>query len=339
MANQIQRYRRQPMVAYKQQMVRAAGVGAAAQLAYKYGPYVAKATGKYLYKYATTKKQNTKNEVRKIKANIVKLKKYDDSTTGTMTYRICTCTALKSGVNVQAINTQDLNSFSEIETVLGQCKFYDPTTPGTLIVSNPTTGTYQRNILIENTSIKIKYRNNYQVPCTLVVYACQLRQDTSLNPETCWSNGVIDGSNLTSTTSLNQFPTDYNLVTDLWRLTRKTKIKLEPGQEHTVTVSTKSYEYDAAVTDSHTLNYQKRNKSMAVLSIVKGNIAHDTSVPTQQGLTAAGVDMEIKKVYKVKYSAGINISYSYVSNTYDTFTNGAVVSNKPTADNQAYSVS
>ena len=74
------------------------------------------------------------------------------------------------------------------------------------------------------------------------------------------------------------------------------------------------------------------------MTVLKGVVAHDSSVDTEQGLMGAALDVERRRVYNVEYNAGTNIRYTYVANTYDAFTNVPQVSNKPASDNQTYAI-
>lgn len=282
--------------------------------------------------------QKLSKDVSGMRVQLKKLKKMDDQTTGTLTYRSGGTAAIKSNNNAQAVRASAFTQTSALESVLGQCKFFDPATPGTLITGNPSSGTFQRNLMFENITHKQIMRNNYQVPAEVTVYLAIVRDDTDLGVDGAWTNGIPDGSNLVANTDLNQYPTDYNLVNDIFKMKRIFHKILQPGQQASVSHSTGAFEYDPSVVDTHALAYQREYKAFQMLTIVKGVIAHDSGVSATQGITQAGVDIEETAVYKVKYSAGINIAYTYVSNVYDTFTGSALVSNKPISDNQPYSV-
>lgn len=290
-------------------------------------------------KKATKTNKKLTRDVNQLRGKVIKLKQMDDATTGSLTYRDNYTTQIDSSANKQV--TSDvfrINDLTAIETVLAQTKYFNPLIPGTLTVGSSVAGTYQRNILIESASIKLKLKNNYQTRCKVIVYLCKVKDDTSIAPGTLWHNAVPDGSNLTNSTDLNQYPSDYNIVKDIYTLKKLKDCELQPGQICMVSHSTSSYNYDSATTDSHNLAYQKEYKASFLMVVLKGCLAHDSVESDEQGITQASLDCEANVVYKVKYSAGINLSYTHVINDYNTPTTGFVVSNKPISGQQAYSV-
>lgn len=282
--------------------------------------------------------QKLTQDLKGMKLQVKKLKKFDDQSTGFMTNRVAKTGTLRSAANAQNTVFDSPSDVVTLEARLASCKYFDPSTPGTLVTGSPAAGSYQRRILFNSITMTTTYRNNYQVPVNLIVYLCEVKEDTSITPLTAWSGGIPDGSNLSSTTDLNQYPTDYNQVNDLWKLTKHCEVTLQPGQEKVVTNTCKSFDYDPATVDTHALSYQRDYRAFGFLTVIKGALMHDTLVAGEQGISQSGVDYETKFTYKVKYSAGINITYSVVDNTYDTITNDGVLSNKPAAENQQYAI-
>lgn len=283
-------------------------------------------------------KQQLNLQMIRMKRNIKDLKKIDDQTTGTMTYRRCRTGSVKSQANAQNAEFLIRNKTTDYETALQNLKYFNPAVPGTLTTASASSGTYQRNILIQKMSHAIDLRNNYQVDADVLVYLCTVRDDTNQSVTDAWNSGVPDGSNLTDLTDLNQYPTDYNLVKDLYNLKRVYRGRLKPGQSHRVSHAVQDVEYDSSTVDTHSLTYQKEYKTFGFLVIVKGTLSHDTATLAEQGLQQAAVDYESVATMTVKYSAGINISFTHVSNTYDAFTSSGVQSQKPIPDNVSYSV-
>lgn len=319
-----------------------AGAGAIGSSIYGYGPGPPPPPSPYgSSKRKGAKKRmrgrQKKDKLKSIQKKLVAMAKVDDSTTGDLIHRNNLCGNIKSLPNAQNILWMGVSNLNQIEATLSYCKFFDPAT-NSLVVADLSSGTYQRNININNVQLSVKFKNNYRVPCNLVVYLCTTKDDTNIAPDALWSAGVADGSNLTATTQLNQYPTDYNLVNDVWKLRKYTDVILEPGAVQMVKHSGGSFSYDPATTDTHNDAWQKEYKAFGFLVVLKGLLAHDSVVATEQGITPAGVDYEQKVITHVQYSAGANIKYTQVDNVYDTFTNSALVSNKPVAGNQNYSV-
>lgn len=274
-------------------------------------------------------------DVKRLQGKLTKLKRLDDATTGTLTYRSGVASRVTSLDNQQSANVYEGCTAANIELALAQTKYFNPSVPGTLTTGSSAAGTYQRNTLIESFSSRLKIRNNYQVPCELVVYLASVRDDTGQSVKEAWTAGVPDGSNLTDTTDLNQYPTDYNLVKDLWHLKKLYGSTLESGKGITVSHTIKDVEYDSATFDTHSLQYQKEFKAFQFLIVMKGCIAHDSTLANEIGVISSLLDIEQVNTVKVKYAAGINITYTYVTADYDTFSNAAHIANKPLSGSQA----
>lgn len=277
-------------------------------------------------------------EVKQIKKSLSKMKKLDDATIGSLTVRLNAGTDLNSSaLNQQGSKSWSILSTDQIEAdVINKLKFFDPSNPGTLITANAAAGTFQRNILIDYASMTIHFKNNYQVECELDVYLCRVKDDTDQTVIDAWDAGVPDGSNLPDKNALHQFPTDYNVVNDLYQLKKLKTVKLQAGESCSVSHYEKDIEYDPSTVDTHALSYQREYKSFQFLATVRGLMSHDTTL-FEEGIQRAALDVEVRQVYKVKYSAGTNIAYIDVTNTYDTPTNNFVSSNKPANSNQSYS--
>lgn len=327
---------------YAKPLLYGAGIGALASAAYgaskSYKPYgVRYAAGSKKPKRSKYKRQK-KPPLVSINKKLKKLARTSDASTGNLTYRSNTTHNIICPENEQIATEFGPNTVNQIESSLQYCKFFNPSVPGTLTTANLSTGNYQRDVLFNNISQKLVFRNNYNVPCELTVYLCKVKDDTSQGVVTAWDAAVPDASNLTDSTDLNQYPSDYHLVTDLWNLTKKCEVILQPGDMKQVNHASGQFSYDPATADVHTTSYQKENKAYVWLVVLKGVIAHDSSVGTEQGLGGAGVDVESRIVYNIEYNAGTNIKYTQVNNTYDAFTNVPQVSNKPACDNQTYQI-
>lgn len=287
-----------------------------------------------------SKKLNIKKDVRQMKNQLHKLKQMDDNTTGTMTFRKLASGDVISAVNHNKVQVKGIIDNDLYEEALAQCKFFDPATPGTLVTGSAATGTFARNSLIQSVTNKLFFRNNYQVSCDITVYLCTVKDDTDILPNVLWTSGIADqgyGNLLTSNSDLGQYPTDYDLVKDIWNLKIAFKGTLEPGQTTTVSNTIKDIEYSSSTVDAHNLSYQREYKSQCYMIVVRGALAHDT-IASETTFTQGGVDYFSQITMKVKYNAGIDLSYIYVQADNDpSFTNGAVCSNNPVVDNQNYS--
>lgn len=284
-------------------------------------------------------KTKTKKVLKEIKHEIRNLKAYDRTGQGEHTHREIQSYSMKSAVNAQACLVVGEASYTwQLEQVIKNLKFFDPSNPSTLLTADLGAGTYARNIMFKSISSFIECRNNYKVPCDLDVYLCKVKDDTNNSPLIAWSAACADNGNLTNTQQLGQYPTDYNLVNDLWKLKLAHKGRLEAGESIKLFHGENDIEIDPATMDSHTLTYQKEWKSYCFLFIVKGVIGHDSVVATEQTLLPAGVDIYERNVYNIVYNAGAHLKRIHVVNNMDaTFTTDGLLSNKPQSVNQIFS--
>jgi len=285
------------------------------------------------------KRYNKKPEnkcTRVLKSQVKDIKKCLSSNQGTLIYRLrgtsrCVC-AVNSITHAQFASNQMAN----YETVLGELRFFDIDTPGTLIQASGASGTYYREYLFKSVYSHYQCVNNYQVPCKVTLYLCRPKEDTSISPTTAFTDGLTDVGNPSSSSPLIHI-TDSDEFTDLWKIDKSQSKVLMPGQKLDMFTSDKNVLYSPATFDSHNLPYQKRFHCWAYVIRVEGVLGHDTTAD-EQGFLAGGVDMSCDQIYTVSYDAGIDLKYIVLSNSSDTFTNGGVISSKPVSDNIGYSI-
>ena len=288
-------------------------------------------------KKARGKGAKVKNDISSIKRSIKEMKQHDDATTGTMTKRQLLSSRLLSNINEQASVAIDMNGTGVIEGALTALKFFNPAVPGTLTTASGVSGTFQRNFLFDTMAGKVVVRNNYQSDAHVKIYLCKVKDDTSNDPRTAWSSGVVDGGDATGVDQLNQYPTDYNLLNDLWSLKVVSNTVLSPGQSVSCSHAERNIEYDPSTVDTHSLTYQKEYKAFQFLVVLSGSLSHDVAAD-DQGFSAAGLDILTYRTLKVKYAAGVNIKYLVMSEALDTPATSFVQSQKPVSDNLAYSI-
>lgn len=281
-------------------------------------------------------KKEVSKQICHIKKSLKTMKQHDDATTGTLTYRDLVSSRLLSAENRQNVISLDGSAVDDIELSLANLKFFDPSTPGTLITANGSTGTYQRNYLFDSISSKIVVRNNYQSDASVKIYLCKPKDDTSQSPYDAWGSGLADGGNADAITALNQYPTDYDLLNDLWSLKVVSNSVLSPGQTISCSNTESGVEYDPSIVDTHSLDYQKEYKAFTWLVVLMGTLGHDVSLD-DQSIMQAGLDILVYKTLKVKYAAGVNIKYIHLAQTLDVTAN-PVQSHQPVPNNVPYSV-
>lgn len=280
-------------------------------------------------------------KVRSLTKGFRSLKCDQEQSLGRMTYRKETAYVLNCNTNQQNAVSVGINSQTELKNVLNNLLYYDPSNPATLITADYDTGTYSRDVCIKSTYAKCLARNNYQTSAEVEILVCQAKQDSNDSPLTAWSNGIADnpGTSVTQHVQMNQYPTDYDTFNKFFKIVKRVKRVLAPGQELSCTHSLKNTDYDPAVADLNANAYQPAYKSFGFMVIIKGVLSHDRITTTEQGKTDCGVDIVMNRTYVTRYDAGVNINYIVLSNpALQAFTNGAVSSERPITDNQSYSL-
>lgn len=295
--------------------------------------------GEYTGKKFQKKKKDTKKKDKKMMKQMSQLKKLVESDTGLHIHRIRNTGAHGSSVAQCSYVAQQIFRVTDMEAVLAQLRYYDPSAPSALVQADGATGTYQKEFLFSKMYSMIRFINNYQVPLRIVGYVCRVKSDTSISPSTAFTNGLADVGNPSSTSPL-VYPSDSPQLADLWTVKKKLDKTLLPGQQCSMIHNhEKEVQYDPSLYDSHSLEFQKKYGGASFLWKVEGIVGHDSVVTTEQTNLEARVDWEQIITYNVRYPAGADIKYIYIDDNADaSFTNGGLVSNCPVSDNQGYSL-
>lgn len=287
-------------------------------------------------KCAKMKGTALKKEVCLLSNKVKEMKHENDSSLAELTFRQFDKARYFTSVNLQASDTAVGITTGLMESALAQLKYFNPAT-NAFVTASGISGTDQKTFHFKNIVSTIHLRNNYQQDVELVVYLCTPRSDTSIAPHTAWSNGIADDvGNVTSIADYGSLPTDYETFKDLWVTKRVINKVLSPGESTKVSNAVDDIKYDPSFVDTHPFDYQKKYKSFSWLVILKGCPSHDTAA-NQVGVGQAGLDVIRKTTMKISYNAGQNFTYIYMVKNFDTPTNGFVQSQKPVADNIAYS--
>lgn len=273
---------------------------------------------------------------RQLQKQVNELSKKVNNGQGTLYFLARDTRRVLASVNQQAAAACGAVGCTQLETALAELRFFNPSAPGTLIQGSGATGTYSRNYLFDIYG-KLLVRNNYQVPAKVTVYTLAPKEDTSITPVTAYANGLVDVGNPDYASQM-LYLTSSPQFNELWRIVASKKMILQAGQEVEVIHSTGKFSYDPATFDSQTSEFQRKNKAFTFVVRVDGPLAHDSSAD-QQGFCAAGIDASWTFKYTVSYEAGVDLIYYVLSDASDSFTNGALVSSYPVADNIPYSLS
>lgn len=295
--------------------------------------------GKPVKRRKKTYKRKTKvnKKIDKCQKAIKDLSAKTDASLGTMTHRRVSSVQAFSQNNEQSAVISEINSKSQIESVLANLKFFDPLNPGTLVTASGTTGTYSRDYLIKSISQKLQVRNNYISDVQVKIYYCTAKEDTDLTPIQSWAAGIPDGGNAVSVTELCNYPSDYAHFRDLWNTKVVLNTTLSPGQSANVSNTIKSVRYDPAVFDTQIEQYQRDIKSGCFMVVFQGTASHGTGGTIPVGFQIAGLDFIQHTTYVVEYQAGANIKFVHIDNSLPSLSAGSVQSHQPIADNQSFS--
>lgn len=312
---------------------------------------VARATAKWAYPVASTKntgvatpvraktakprrkkrkpKGKTARKIKRCQTAIRSLKQSTDASLGTLTHRIRLTGRDSCVINGQGVFDVGAFGTSNMDVSLTKCKFFDPSNPGTLIEANAGDGTYQRNYLFKSITTSCLFRNNNQTDLKIKVYLCSAKDDTDQTPSAAYVAGVANGTNLTSVSSLSQYPTDYDIFNDLWKSKVVLNTTLSPGQSATASHTVNNVEYDPATEDTHSLEFQNEYKAYSFLVVIEGTLAHGQLSPSTVGLQSGTIDYDIKQTSIVQYQAGTNIKFTNVTNIFGAITSAGEQAHQP----------
>lgn len=281
-------------------------------------------------------KKGYKKPMKKLKNQVKELKRLSEADMGTHIHRVRGASRVLAGVNESNFSAFTGITTSTVESALSNLKYYNPSVPGTLTTAAGATGSFQKEFLIKNIYSKLLVSNNYQVPCNVILYVLSPRADTSIAPDTAFSNGLTDVGGVSATSAL-MHPTDSEEFNDLWNIVKSKSVRLQPGDVCSISHSIKPFSYDPATVDSHGHTYQGRFGSHTYGVRIEGALGHDITA-NEQGFLQSGIDTSLSVKYEIKYPAGADIKQFSVSDGASTFTNAGVVSEKPVGDNIQYSV-
>lgn len=291
---------------------------------------------KYRYRRRRKRKVCVAKDYR-VRKQVKELKRVVEGDQGTHIDRRISKIILSSAVNASNIQAMTLNDINIIEDVISNLKYYNPSIPGTLTTADGTSGTFQKEFYIKQVYGKCTLHNNYQVPVNATLYIIEPKEDTSIEGDTAFANGLTDMSNA-SATSMLVYPTDSPQFGDLWKITKSSRKIIQPGDSLSVSVSFDGFQYDPSFVDNHALVFQSRFKGCQALARIEGCFGHDT-VASEITTLQSSVDIVYETKIVVKYPAGVDLKYLRVTNNLSTsFTNSGVHSNMPVSDNQTYSV-
>lgn len=287
-------------------------------------------------KYCKGIKGKASKEICKLKNQMKDIKLSENASLGLKTFRgYESFTQKTSGINITNPTPYDGNSVPLMEAAIVSMKQLDSST-NTIVTNNFNTGTFQRKVLFKSVTSQLVIRNNYQTDCDVKVYLCIPKSDTIHTPTSAWSQGISDqASGVSSTGTLYQYPTDYQLFNDLFRTKVLLNKSLNPGETTKCSHSVNNIEFDPATIDVESENYQPRWKSFQWLVIVQPTLGHDV---TNAGHLQCGVDVLSKYIAKISYDAGANLNTIEISDQQTALVDSRAQSQKAANAQQNYLV-
>ena len=281
-----------------------------------------------------TKKRSMPRRVKGLARQVKELKRLSEADMGTHIHRVRSTMTVEAAPNFQHSDYIVASDVGRLEDVLSRLQYYDPADPTNLIGASGNVGSYHKEFYFSRVHSKLTVRNNYQVPIMVRIYQVTSKDDTSIDPLTAFTSGLIDVGNPASGSPL-VFLTDSKQFGDIWRVQRSKNKYLDAGRQCTMSWSAKPFQYDPSLVDAHNQLFQAAYKPCVFVVFVKGIIAHD-ALAGQQGTCSSGVDVMCDTVFQVNYPAGADIHIVTVDDESDAFSNGARLTNKPASDVQAF---
>lgn len=210
----------------------------------------------------------------------------------------------------QAYVTNDTDTY---ELALAELRYYDPSTPGTLITADGASGTYSRDYFFTSVTMSLIATNNFTAPVKIRVYCLRPKQKTNKLPTTAYSEGLADqagfGASPPSVTSPLMHVTDIDLFNKNWAIENSVSRTLTAGQSITLSCHEQKIKYNPAIIDSHAQIFRPDLKNRTFLVRIEGGIlAHGSSPTTTVGRTQSGVDIEVDQKYVIRYDAGVELN-------------------------------
>lgn len=273
-------------------------------------------------------------DVMKLKKQVRTIQKVLNTDLSTRTYRQRDTNQVLAASNSKA-SRQITFTVGQLETAISTLRYYSEST-GAYVTQSPT-GTASHDIRIHSLYDRVLARNNFTIPCYVEMYLCVPKRDTSILPVTAFTNGMTDQGNPNPDSPL-LYLTDSDQFNDIWSIKSSSKKIVMPGNSVKLTYTSKPFDYNSSLFDSHALDYQSAFKSHVFVIRVTGIVGHGGSTTTTVAVTQSGLDIIRDMTVVVKYDGGgpaVN-DIAVVDNS-DTFGGNGTITEQPIAANLNYS--
>lgn len=237
-------------------------------------------------------------------------------TTGLFTYRQRDTSHVEIPTNQSLHKTFPVNGTTDFGQVLSEVPRFNPAT-NTMETKDFNATNYSRHYLFKVIQSTMWLNNNGRIPVRVKVYCCRSKSDTSIDPATAISNGIVDQMLSPQTLSGLLFPTDVNLFKELWEIKKMASVYLHPGKPMFVTYAEKDVAFDPAFIDSHGFEYTTNHRSYVWMIRLEGVVSHSPDNPLLVGSAPGCVDVQIDKKFELEYDSGQSDTkfYRFVDNS------------------------
>ncbi len=284
-----------------------------------------------------TRRRTGGSKITRLAKRVNKIATMQKSTTATMTFRTQQGSMLAALQAFSEDQFYHMNTHSLLEVAIDKVPYFDPTDPTQRIITNFGNGAYSKAVRFVKSYMKITVRANYLVPVRYTMYLCNLKSkgDTSFSPSSLFATGIIDQTEVGNPNTSLLYPTDFQLVKDVWHMKVVKRGLLQAGAEFTCRHSVGSFDYDPSVHNVENLVYQKMNKAFGYMLRIHGCLMHDEDGGPLVGEGPANVDVLVSRTWKIQYDGGFKSDYYLHSGSGGAvFLGGGIVTNRAKAQNQ-----
>lgn len=274
------------------------------------------------------KRKVKKDTVKTLKKKVNENTKRLDTSQVDFTYRVGDKASMTWTQNQSKLHWDPILTYTRLRNILSAAPLVEPGN-NTVTEVNLTSGTFQRDILIHSVYASVHYRNNTTAPMKLRHYVMKTKRDTAVDPVSEFSLGLQDVIGPGFDQNRHIFPTDSELMTDVWKIVSSKSFILEPGKERVFSHSSKAFEYDQSYLDSRSFTYQKSWPSWGFMVRGEGCLQHDTTDNRLVGFSGGHLDISTETTFKIEYDGGsVGLKRIKVEENADDIENG-VIANKP----------
>lgn len=275
--------------------------------------------------------------VNKLQAEVKRLKSTSDESLGTMKYRKFQMGRQECNYQEQSVEFYAGNTNPNLRDIMDQLRTYDTTT-STYVTAPPSAG-QQNSINVDSYTCKFRARNTARGNVHCTIYVVEARDNTNDTPLVTWNNSLPDvyqGNPLQppTTNALGVYPSDSDLVNNLWRTKVLYKGNLGPGQQVEVAHTAKNFKYNPPV-DTNT--FEVSQKSFGFLVILKGGLCIDNSGGVNQGnvnIQDCQIAYSLETSATVKYDSLRRTRYVVIDNP--TYVAAPITDGQSTYPQQPY---